>query len=52
MSTEGLPPTFPGSPPGPPPPPKPGLWWLPSLMLPCLLLLAVIDYTAWSMWWI
>ena len=50
MSTEGLPPTFPGSPPGPPP--KPDLWWLPSLALPCLLLLSAIDYTAWCAWWI
>lgn len=29
---------------------RPGLSWLPSLMLPSLLLLAAIDYTAWAYW--
>lgn len=32
--------------------PRPGLAWLPALMLPSLLLLAAIDYTAWAAWWI
>lgn len=35
-----------------PPPARPGLSWLPALMLPSLLLLAAVDYTAWAAWWI
>jgi hypothetical protein len=55
------PPRFGGTNPPPPPPPPfppphpappPGLAWLPALMLPSLLLLAAIDYTAWAAWWI
>lgn len=52
-------PPRPGNPPPPPPQPfppnpfpRPGLAWLPALMLPSLLLLAAIDYTAWAAWWI
>lgn len=65
MSTEGLPPTFPGSPPGPPP--KPSAWsriansWAaavldqlaePASWLPGLFLIGSISYTAWANWWL
>lgn len=31
---------------------KPGLLDLPALMLPALLFLSAVIYTAWSSWWI
>lgn len=31
---------------------KPGLLDLPALMLPALLFLSAVFYTAWSSWWI
>lgn len=34
------------------PPRQPGLLDLPALMLPALLLVGGIVYTAWSAWWI
>ncbi len=31
---------------------RPGVGWLPAMMLPSMLLLAAIDYVAWLEWWI